>query len=48
MDYDFRSIEKKWQSRWAAEKTFHAVEDPSKPNIMSWICFRIRPAQVFT
>lgn len=31
MDYDFRSIEKKWQSRWAAEKTFHAVEDPSKP-----------------
>ena len=31
MDYDFKKIEKKWQDRWAAEKTFKAVEDPSKP-----------------
>ena len=31
MDYDFKSIEKKWQARWAAEKTFRASEDPSKP-----------------
>jgi len=31
MDYDFRSIESKWQSYWAANKTFKAVEDPSKP-----------------
>ena len=31
MDYDFRRIEQKWQARWAAEKTFRAVEDPSKP-----------------
>ncbi len=31
MDYDFRSIEKKWQARWAAEKTFKVKEDASKP-----------------
>lgn len=31
MDYDFRKIEQKWQAKWAAEKTFRAVEDPSKP-----------------
>ena len=31
MDYDFRSIESKWQARWAAEKTFHVSEDPGKP-----------------
>ena len=31
MDYDFRQIEKKWQSYWADHQTFKAVEDPSKP-----------------
>ena len=31
MDYDFKSIETKWQARWAAEKTFKVVEDPAKP-----------------
>ena len=31
MDYDFRSIEKKWQKRWADNKTYKTVEDPSKP-----------------
>lgn len=31
MDYDFRRIERKWQQRWADEKTFKAVEDTSKP-----------------
>jgi leucyl-tRNA synthetase (EC 6.1.1.4) len=31
MDYDFKSIERKWQARWAAEKTFRVVEDPAKP-----------------
>ena len=31
MDYDFRSIEKKWQDRWAAAHTFKAEPDPSKP-----------------
>ena len=31
MDYDFRKIEKKWQKRWAEEKTYKTAEDPSKP-----------------
>ena len=31
MDYDFKSIESKWQARWAAEKTFRVSEDPAKP-----------------
>ena len=31
MDYDFRKIEKKWQKRWAEEKTYKTVEDTSKP-----------------
>ena len=31
MEYDFKSIEKKWQAYWASEKTFKAVTDESKP-----------------
>jgi len=31
MEYDFSKIEKKWQAKWAAEKTYKAVEDESKP-----------------
>ena len=31
MDYDFKKIESKWQSRWAENKTYKAVEDPSRP-----------------
>ena len=31
MEYDFREIEKKWQARWAADHTFKAEEDSSKP-----------------
>ncbi len=31
MDYDFKSIEAKWQSWWAEHKTYRAVEDPSRP-----------------
>ena len=31
MEYDFKSIESKWQAYWAAHKTFKAVEDPSRP-----------------
>ena len=31
MEYDFKSIEKKWQAYWASEKTFKAVIDESKP-----------------
>ena len=31
MDYDFKSIESKWQAWWAANGTFKVVEDPAKP-----------------
>ena len=31
MEYDFRQIEQKWQSFWAANQTFKAEVDPSKP-----------------
>jgi leucyl-tRNA synthetase len=31
MDYDFKSIESKWQSWWAENKTFKTSQDPSKP-----------------
>ena len=31
MDYDFRKIEKKWQTYWAEHSTFKTKEDPSKP-----------------
>jgi leucyl-tRNA synthetase len=31
MAYDFQSIEAKWQDRWAAERVFNVVEDPTRP-----------------
>ena len=31
MDYDFKSIESKWQAFWAENKTFKASQDSSKP-----------------
>ena len=31
MDYDFKSIEKKWQARWAEKFEFKVTEDKSKP-----------------
>lgn len=31
MDYDFKSIEQKWQAYWAANKEFKVTEDSSKP-----------------
>ena len=31
MDYDFKTIESKWQEYWATNKTFKAEVDPSKP-----------------
>lgn len=31
MDYDFRTIEKKWQEYWDEHKTFKVTEDPSVP-----------------
>ena len=31
MEYDFKKIEQKWQAYWAANQTFKAEVDPSKP-----------------
>ena len=31
MDYNFKEIEKKWQAYWAANQTFKAEIDSSKP-----------------
>ena len=31
MEYNFREIEKKWQSRWKAEKVYEVSNDVSKP-----------------
>ncbi len=31
MEYNFREIEKKWQDRWARERTFEVSEDAGKP-----------------
>ena len=31
MEYDFKSIEQKWQARWAEDHTYQAKEDPSRP-----------------
>ena len=31
MEYDFKKIEQKWQAFWAANQTFKAEIDPSKP-----------------
>lgn len=31
MEYNFREIERKWQSYWAEKQTFKAEQDPAKP-----------------
>ena len=31
MEYDFRSIEKKWQKNWVENSTYHVQENASKP-----------------
>ena len=30
MEYNFRDIEKRWQSQWVKDKTYHTTEDPAK------------------
>lgn len=30
MEYNFNEIEKRWQQRWAEEKTYHVTEDARK------------------
>ena len=39
MKYDFHNIEKKWQDRWEAEKTFNATDDFSKPKFYGLVEF---------
>ena len=31
MEYNFKEIEAKWQSRWRADKTYKVETDPSRP-----------------
>src|SRR5579859_689243 len=31
MEYNFSDIEKKWQQRWIADRTYQVTNDPSKP-----------------
>jgi len=33
MEINFAEIEKKWQDRWASEKTFEVIENDKKKNI---------------
>ena len=30
MEYNFREIEKRWQSQWVKDKTYHTTDDPAK------------------
>ena len=39
MEYNFKSIEKKWQDRWEAEGAFHAKNDSDKPKYYTLIEF---------
>ena len=42
MKYDFRSIEKKWQDRWDAERAFCAVDNKGRREL-----FRFPYGQIF-
>src|ERR1700758_1117689 len=39
MEYNFKDIEKKWQARWAKEKTFAADNNSSKPKYYALAMF---------
>jgi leucyl-tRNA synthetase len=39
-DYDFRTIETRWQQRWAAAGAFEVTEDPGKPK---FYCLEMLP-----
>jgi len=39
MGYEFKSLEKKWQDRWEADKAFHAVTGSDKPKFFAMIEF---------
>ena len=31
MEYNFKSVEKKWQNRWKEQQVYKAAIDPSRP-----------------
>jgi leucyl-tRNA synthetase len=39
-DYDFQTIERRWQERWAEEGAFEVTEDPKKPK---FYCLEMLP-----
>lgn len=39
MNYDFKSIEKKWQNKWEEKDCFHAEIDRSKPKFFAMVEF---------
>ncbi len=39
MDYDFTSVEKKWQQRWEDSGVFHAVDGSDKPKFYALVEF---------
>ena len=41
--YDFGAIEKKWQERWAQERTFNVTEDSSRPKFYN-VCMYPYPS----
>ena len=45
MEYNFKEVEKKWQSYWQENKTYRVEVDPSKPKYTCWICFPTHPGQ---
>ncbi len=43
MNYDYKSIEKKWQDYWDRNKTFKVTEDPSFPPEKRFYCLDMFP-----
>jgi hypothetical protein len=45
MEYDFRTIEKKWQQNWKESGAYKVSNDSKRQNIMYWTCFHIQAEQ---
>ena len=48
MEYNFNEIEKRWQKRWAEEKTYHATEDKDKQKFYVLNMFLTPPGRACT
>ena len=48
MEYNFREIEKRWQSQWVKDKTYHTTEDPAKEKFTYSTCSPTRREPVCT